>query len=71
VTCPNLVDLRAERMGGGNGRVYTILYRIVADNGVGAEAEGRVFVPHDSSGRTVVEDTHGGYVVRPGCVDGN
>lgn len=71
VTCPNVVDLRAERMGGGNGRVYTIVYRIVADNGVDAEAEGRVFVPHDSSGRTVIEDNGGGYMVRPECGDGN
>ncbi len=71
VTCPNAVELRAERMGGGNGRVYTILYRLVADNGAGIEAEGRVFVPHDSSGRTVVEDTQGGYVVTPECESGN
>jgi hypothetical protein len=67
VTCPNTVDLRAERMGGGNGRVYTIVYRIVADNGVGAEAVGHVFVPHDSSGKTVIEDPDGGFVVRPEC----
>lgn len=69
VACPNVVDLRAERAGGGNGRVYTILYRILADNGVGAEGEGRVVVPHDSSGQTVVEDPDGGYVVRPDCGD--
>ncbi len=70
VTCPNMVELRAERMGGGNGRVYTIRYRIVADSGVGTEAEGRIFVPHDSSGRMAVEDMDGGYVVRTGCGDG-
>jgi hypothetical protein len=71
VTCPNLVDLRAERMGGGNGRVYTIVYRIVAENGVGAEAEGRVIVPHDSSGKTVIDDGDHVYVVTPECGEGD
>ena len=67
VKCPNLVELRAERMGGGNGRVYTIVYRIFADNGVGTEGEGRVIVPHDSSGKTVADDGVTAYVVTPEC----
>ena len=71
VTCPNLVDLRAERMGGGNGRVYTIVYRIVAENWVGAEAEGRVIVPHDSSDKTVIDDGDRVYVVTPACGEGD
>ncbi len=69
VTCPNHVDLRAERMGGGNGRVYTIVYRVVAENGVAAEASGRVVVPHDQSGRTAVDDGDA-VVVTPHCGEG-
>jgi len=67
VTCPNVVDLRAERMGGGNGRVYTIVYRLFTDNGVWADAEGRVIVPHDASGKTVIDDGGSPYVVAPMC----
>jgi hypothetical protein len=65
VMCPNSVDLRAERAGGGDGRVYTIVYRIKGDNGVSAEAEAKVFVPHDAPDDNAVEDD-GGYKV-PGC----
>lgn len=67
VTCPNLVELRAERMGGGNGRVYTIVYRIFTENGVWADAEGRVIVPHDASGKMVIDDGGDPYVVIPEC----
>jgi len=56
MTPPNVVDLRVERMGSGDGRVYTILYRIVGDNGVGVEAEGIVVVPHDMSGKATSRD---------------
>jgi hypothetical protein len=66
VMCPNTVKLRAERAGGGDGRVYTIVYRIVGENGVPAEASARVFVPHDSSDDAAVESP-GGYSVTPGC----
>ena len=65
VMCPNSVDLRAERAGGGDGRVYTIVYRITGDNGVSAEAEAKVFVPHDASNDHAAEGD-GGYTV-PGC----
>lgn len=67
VLCPNVVHLRVERAGGGDGRVYTIVYRIVAENGVAAEAEARVIIPHDSSGDTAVENEDGGYTVIPEC----
>jgi hypothetical protein len=69
VTCPNLVNLRAERMGGGNGRVYTIVYRVFSENGVMAEAEGRVVVPHDASGKPAIDDGGNGYVITTQCVE--
>lgn len=67
VTCPNLVDLRAERMGPGNGRVYTIVYRYHTRNGVSGDAEAYVAVPHDSSGKEIVNDEGCGYSIVPDC----
>jgi hypothetical protein len=69
VTCPNRVDLRAERMGGGNGRVYTIVYRFFTENGVSADAVGTVVVPHDQSGKQVI-DSGPVNVVIPQCGPG-
>lgn len=66
VICPNRVDLRSERMGSGNGRVYTIVYRYFTENGVSADAEGYVVVPHDASGKDAVDDGDA-YVVTPAC----
>lgn len=40
-------DLRAERAGGGSGRVYTVVYRIVDAGGTETMATARVRVPHD------------------------
>jgi len=69
VHCPNTVDLRAERRGGGDGRVYTIVYRITADNGVSVDEEATVIVPHDASSRHAGEDAAGGFTVVPDCGD--
>jgi hypothetical protein len=69
IDCPNQVMLRAERMGGDLGRVYTINYRITGENGVGIDAEFKVVVPHDSSGEEVVEREGMGYTVTPDCGD--
>ncbi len=69
VTCPNRVDLRVERMGGGNGRVYTIVYRFFTENGVSADGVGRAVVPHDASGKAAIDDGSS-YVVTPGCGQG-
>jgi len=69
VNCPNLVMLRSERMGGSNGRVYTIAYRVIAENGAEIDFEAKVIVPHDASGREAIEDEHGGYEVIPECGD--
>lgn len=43
--------LRAERAGGGSGRVYTIVYRVVDEGGRETLARALVTVPHDQSGR--------------------
>lgn len=67
VECPNTVSLRAERAGSGNGRVYTIVYRIVSDTGEATDVEARVVVPHDASDDDAVEDNGAGYMVDPGC----
>jgi hypothetical protein len=69
IECPNQVRLRAERMGGSQGRVYTIDYRVTGENGVSAEAEFKVVVPHDNSGRPVMERDGMGYTVTPDCGD--
>jgi hypothetical protein len=70
VNCPHTVKLRAERMGGGDGRVYTIVYRIAAHNGVTTDAEAHVFVPHDQSDDSAGDD-QAGYNVVPDCDDGD
>jgi hypothetical protein len=69
IRCPNHLGLRAERMGGGNGRVYTVIYRITAENGVSTDAEAWVIVPHDHSDLDAVMDEDGGYEVVPECAD--
>lgn len=49
------VLLRAERQGGGDGRVYTLGWRAVDDAGHAVEGTCRVEVPHDQSGRAAVD----------------
>ena len=71
IHCPNTVELRAERMGGGDGRVYTIVYRVTADNGVSVDEEAVVVVPHDSSSAHAGVDPDGGFTVVPDCGDSN
>jgi len=69
IDCPNLVKLRAERRGGGDGRVYTIVYRITDENGMSADVEGTVVVPHDQSHLDAGMDA-GGFTVTPDCDPG-
>jgi hypothetical protein len=45
-----LLSLRAERAGGGSGRVYTALYRVRDGSGNGTPVVARVRVPHDRRG---------------------
>jgi hypothetical protein len=44
------VDLRAERSGNGNGRVYTVKVECVDDSGNASRGIGTVKVPHDQGG---------------------
>ena len=69
IHCPNTVELRAERRGGGDGRVYTIVYRVTGENGESVDAEARVIVPHDASSAHAGEDADGGFTVVPDCDD--
>jgi len=67
VDCPKTVRVRAERAGGGNGRVYTIVYRFATESGETLDVEAQVAVPHDASSDEAVEDAGAGYAVEPGC----
>ncbi|MBW1907032.1 MAG: hypothetical protein JRJ24_17370, partial [Deltaproteobacteria bacterium] len=44
------VELRAERQGGSDGRVYSLEYRAVDDDGNETSGTCTVVVPHDQSG---------------------
>lgn len=71
IDCSGSIMLRAERMGGGQGRVYTIHYRVTGENDTATDAEFKVIVPHDQSGKPVVEREGMGYTVTPDCGDDN
>lgn len=61
------VDLRAERQGRGNGRVYTIYFEVTDASGNTATGLVTVWVPHDQgAGSTAVDDgASAGYTVTP------
>jgi hypothetical protein len=63
------VQVRAEREGTSNGRVYTLHYTVTDSTGNSASGSCRVGVPHDQSGRAAVD---GGvkYCVGSGCPEG-
>jgi hypothetical protein len=50
------VQLRSERQGGSNGRVYTLGWTAVDDSGNETDGECVVTVPHDQSGEEAVDD---------------
>lgn len=50
------VQLRSERQGGSNGRVYKLGWKATDDSGNETEGECVVVVPHDQSGREAVDD---------------
>jgi hypothetical protein len=50
------VQLRAERMGGGNGRVYTITFEVTDASGNSTTATAKVTVPPSQNGSIAVDD---------------
>jgi hypothetical protein len=71
VDCPNTVELRAERQGTGDGRVYNIVYRVGQDNGTDEDVTVYVYVLHDNGDKCgdIPADGGDGYTVT-GCEDG-
>lgn len=63
------VQLRSEREGTSDGRVYTLYYTVKDASGNSTSGSCRVNVPHDQSGR-VAEDSGTKYCVGDGCPDG-
>jgi hypothetical protein len=50
------VQLRSERMGGGNGRVYTITFKATDASGNVSTATAKVTVPRSQNGTAAVDD---------------
>jgi hypothetical protein len=48
--------VRVERSGAGNGRVYTIYFTASDGRGGSCQGSGKVSVPHDASGGSVIDD---------------
>lgn len=63
---PGEVSLRAERQGGGNGRVYALGWVASDRSGNAAQGECIVAVPHDASGREAIADQRVLEAVAPG-----
>jgi hypothetical protein len=57
------VKLRAERQGGGNGRVYTINFEVTDGEGNTAYGSFKVCVPHDEEKTAVDDGASAGYTV--------
>jgi len=68
VECPSTVMLRTERMGGDQGRVYTIRYRLTDASGTTAEDVMRIIVVKDGANNDPVAPSRSaGYTVTPMC----
>jgi HYR domain-containing protein len=50
------VQLRAERIGGGNGRVYTITFKVTDSSGNSTTATAKVTVPQSQNGSPAIDD---------------
>lgn len=60
------VQLRSERKGGSNGRVYTITFKVTDSSGNSSTATARVVVDHSQNGSGAVDDGPA-YTVVSGC----
>jgi cysteine-rich repeat protein len=72
ITGNSSFELRAERQGAGNGRVYGVNFTVTDRAGNQISSTCRFAVPHDQSGRPATDDGQGaGYVVTwPGVMAG-
>lgn len=61
------VDLRAERNGNGNGRVYTITLAVSDETGNESTAECYVQVPHSKKGTAINDGADAGYTIFSKC----
>jgi len=61
------VKLRAERIAGGNGRVYTITFKVTNQFGVSSTATVKVYVPRNEDSQTVIDDGPHYTVTTPTC----
>jgi hypothetical protein len=64
ITGRSSFELRSERQGGGNGRVYGVTFQVADASGNVSTGKCQFVVPHDQSGRPAVDDGPGaGYTV--------
>ena len=63
------VDLRAERSGNGNGRIYEITLSVSDDSRNESTAVCYVQVPHNKKASSVFDGSEAGYTVFSGCSD--
>jgi hypothetical protein len=73
-TCNDIVrtgavtaDLRVERSGGSNGRLYTVFFEVSDANGNATAGSCKVGVPHDQSDPSVIPDDGCKYCVGSDC----
>jgi hypothetical protein len=65
------VQVRSEREGTGDGRVYTVSYAVTGPSGSSAQGTCHVYVPHDQSNNHEVVDSGVHYCVGAGCPAGS
>jgi cysteine-rich repeat protein len=67
LTGPQTADLRVERSGGSNGRLYTVSFEVTDANGNVTTSSCEVGVPHDQSPSSTIVDDGCNYCVGAGC----
>jgi hypothetical protein len=70
ILCPDTVKLRAERQGGGNGRVYRIAYKATDGAGNSATTQIKVHVPRTRADGAAIDGPGPGYAVNAVCDEG-